>query len=103
MNAGNRKQTENSDPIEQRKKLSFEQAEGLAPLPSQLARGAISQEFRAALWAALHSRLEYYRYSIGETSYVGDPWETILRDAHVYRDHLAIDDSRPTSTLSWVT
>jgi len=34
-----------TDPLEQRKKLSFEQAEGLAPMPSQLERGKIRLNF----------------------------------------------------------
>jgi hypothetical protein len=79
-------------PLEPRKKISFEQAEGLEPLPSQLKRGEISGEFRAVLWALLHSELEDGRHSDGSHSYLGDPWHRILIDAHVYRDHKAVDD-----------
>jgi hypothetical protein len=75
--------------LEHRKKLSFEQGEGLAPMPSQLARGEISQEFRAALWAAIHSRLELGRGMEAGMSYLYGPWEFILRDVHVYRDLVA--------------
>jgi hypothetical protein len=92
MNAGNRKQSKNPDPLEQRKKLSFEQAEGIAPLPSQLAVGEISQEFRAVLWGEIHSHLELGRGWESGRSYLYGPWEIILRDAHIYRDHLPIDE-----------
>jgi hypothetical protein len=89
MNAGKHKQT---DPLEQRKKVSFEQAEGIEPMPSQLAQGEISQESRAVLWNDLHHRFEDHRESITGTLCVGDPWGAILRDVHVYRDHRPIDD-----------
>jgi hypothetical protein len=42
------------DPLAERKKLTFEEAQGSAPLPRQLALGEISQEFRAALWNRLN-------------------------------------------------
>jgi hypothetical protein len=78
--------------LEERKRLTFEQAEGIAPLPSQLRPGEISQEFRAILWAELVPRLEEWRHSSGGYSYLGGPWSFILRDAHVFRDHKPIDD-----------
>jgi hypothetical protein len=53
-----------SDPLADRKKLSFEQAEGLAPLPTQLKRGEISKEFRAILWAELHRAFEAHRVDV---------------------------------------
>jgi hypothetical protein len=78
-----------SDPLKERKKLSFKQAEGTAPLPSQLKRKEISKEFRAALWAEIYSELERARLSYSENDYLNDPWDTILRDAQVYHDHSA--------------
>ena len=84
--------TQKPDPLEQRKKLSFEQAEGIAPMPSQLARGDISQEFRAVLWDELHARLDYCKHTYGGTSFLEGPWETVLKNAHVFRDHKPIDD-----------
>ena len=39
-----------ADEFDDRKKLSFEQAEGAAPLPSQLKLKELSQQLRAALW-----------------------------------------------------
>jgi hypothetical protein len=83
--------TSNSDALEQRKKLSFEQAEGVAPMPSQLARGAISQEFRAVLWFVLAGELERHRVHSGSDGPLHDPWLTILQEAHAYRHH-RLDD-----------
>jgi hypothetical protein len=81
-----------SDPLEQRKQLTFEQAEGFAPLPTQLEREVISQEFRAVLWADLHSRFEHHRYRMSGGDVLSNPWKTILRDAWVFRNHKAIDE-----------
>ncbi len=92
MNA--EKPEKNADPLAERKKVSFEQAEGLAPMPSQLAIGDISEEFRAVLWSEIHSRLELGHLMEG-SAYLSDPWNTILRDAHVFRDHRAIDEFPP--------
>jgi hypothetical protein len=47
-----------TDNIEERKKLSFEQAEGIESLPSQLALQEVSPELRAALWHLVHRRLQ---------------------------------------------
>jgi hypothetical protein len=91
MNAGNCKKTD-PDPLGERKKLSFEQAEDIAPLPSQLKRGEISQEFRAVLWSELHSQFQHCRYSISGTSLLNDPWNQILMDVHVYRNHQLVDE-----------
>ena len=90
MNGEDTKQ--NADPLAERKKLWFQQAERLAPMPSQLARGEISQEFRAVLWAEIHSRLKFGRAMEAGSAYLNDPWDTILRDAHVFRDHRAVDE-----------
>lgn len=81
-----------TDPLEQRKKLSFEQAEGLAPMPSQLERGKISPEFRAVLWSHVRQMLERHRdHTPPGTVFLQEPWATILAQAHIYRDH-QLDD-----------
>jgi len=87
-----KKQSTSPDPLEARKRLTFEQAEGLKPLPSQLKRGEISQEFRAVLWAELASELEDGRHTDAGSGYLDGPWAKILKDVHVYRDHRAVDD-----------
>lgn len=71
-----------------RKSLTFEQAEGLAPLPTQLDRKVLSKELRAKLWAFVHSRmLPQYTAILSGTG----PWRTILVDIHVNHHHLRID------------
>ena len=79
-----------SDPLAHRKKLSFEQAEGITPLPTQLARGEISQQFRAVLWSLVKEQLDYVEDAYGFST-VCEPWLTILRDAHILRDHMVSD------------
>jgi hypothetical protein len=82
------------DPYAERRKLSFEQAEGAAPLPSQLKLKEISQELRATLWGVIYDHLsEATRTSqmFGEP-YLGPPWEGILRYMHVARDHAMADE-----------
>jgi hypothetical protein len=77
------------DPHAERRKLTFEQAEGLAPLPRQLAQGEISQEFRAVLWDTLDKIIkEHSRYTTMESyAYFQKPWSTMLKDLRVYRYH----------------
>lgn len=84
-------EVEKNDPLEARKRLTFKQAEGIDPLPTQLQRGQISQQFRAVLWALLHAELLRHRYSF-EDEYLPEPWDTILRDAHVHYDHKPVDE-----------
>lgn len=79
--------------IDDRMKLSFEQAEGAAPLPSQLQLREISRELRAVLWDAVHDHLNgainYVSYG---DNYVGEPWSIILKAEHVFRQHKMTDD-----------
>jgi hypothetical protein len=51
-----------ADPLAARKKLTFAQAEGIAPLPSQLKRREISQEFRALIWNWVRRAIETSSY-----------------------------------------
>lgn len=61
--------------VEERKKLSFEQAEGAEPLPSQLQLREISPQLRALLWERvyhfLRSATEHSDYS---WDYLDKPW-----------------------------
>jgi hypothetical protein len=69
---------------EDRIRLSFEQAEGVEPLPSQLQLREVSSELRAVLWNTIRSSL------VGSTTRTGhleNPWLTILREEYVYRQH----------------
>jgi hypothetical protein len=74
--------------VSDRQALTFEQAEGIDPLPSQFARGQISNQFRAALWQLLKREFErqFERSAFGG-GFLARPWSTILEDAHVYRYH----------------
>ncbi len=45
------------DPYADRKALTFEQAEGIVPLPTQLLPKEVSQELSALLWAVVHASL----------------------------------------------
>jgi hypothetical protein len=82
-----------SDDIEKRKKISFEQAEGVAPLPAQLQLREVSPQLRAVLWDLIHHHLDgAIKRPDYNSAYVGNPWATILKDEHVYRRHQMADD-----------
>jgi hypothetical protein len=79
--------------IEERKKLTFEQAEGIEPLPSQLQLREVSPKLRAALWNRIHSYLDNAtEHSTYGFSYIEKPWSTILKDEYVYRQLGMADD-----------
>ena len=83
------------DPYKERRNLTFEQAEGIEPLPQQLALGDLSERARVRLWKVLYDSLvKHRRYS--STGYGGpwleDPWKTILYDKHVLRDDQYADE-----------
>ena len=77
---------------QRRRGLTFEQAEGIHPLPSQLNRTEVSPELRAVLWSYIHERLS--STARREVSYLvlGSPWKTVLKAVHVYRNHLPADE-----------
>jgi hypothetical protein len=81
----------NDDEVARRKRLTFAQAEGAAPLPTQLKRTEISSELRAVLWNYIYRELEETADTATWT-YVGEPWRTILRDVHVYLFHQPADE-----------
>lgn len=72
-------------------RLTFEQREGLAELPSQLQPRTLSKELRALLWEIVFDSidLDYDRN-------VREPWRTILRDRHVRRLHRMVDQFDPS-------
>ena len=81
------------DDIQNRKKLSFEQAEGVEPLPSQLQLREVSPQLRALLWERIHRYLnEATEFRDYDTNYIGDPWGTILKHEYVLRQHKMADD-----------
>lgn len=80
------------DPSAERRKLTFEQAEGMVPLPTQLALGHINQEVRSALWLVVHSSLCEARSRHPYIDDITEPWHTVLLRKHVVRDHEMVDD-----------
>jgi hypothetical protein len=88
-----------------RTKVTFEQAEGLEALPSQLKPTELTKALRARLWAVLNSHLNKATKSIDSVVYrpaIQGAWVTILYDAHVTRWHLPADefDAKPDSQKS---
>jgi hypothetical protein len=85
----------NSDPFELRKKLSFEQAEGAEPLPSQLKLKELSPELRALLWQAIYYSFERCRLPAGgrgaRSEFIGE-WHNIFYTMHVEREHRMADE-----------
>jgi hypothetical protein len=82
------------DPYADRKKLTFAQAEGVEPLPTQLALGVLSQRLRARLWNPVHLSLksaEDDAHFVGGGSFLRQPWEVILYRKHVFRDDRMAD------------
>lgn len=76
-----------------RTKVTFEQAEAVEPLPSQLKPKELTPRLRAALWDIVfqHLNASIRRIEMGPTVLV-DPWKTILYDKHVVRDHRPADE-----------
>ena len=85
------------DPYAARKKLTFAQAEGIEPLPTQLALKRLSPQLRAMLWnivyrSMLESR-QHHDWTTGvRGSYLRSPWEELLYRKHVFRDHRMADE-----------
>ncbi len=76
------------DAYADRKRLTFEQAEGFEPLPAQLRLKEISKELSALLWAIV-----YHSTRVGLEQYILAPnWTTILFDYHVTRRYKAADE-----------
>ena len=82
------------DAFADRGQLTFEQAEGVAPLASQLLLKEVSQQLRSLLWKFVHEELtEDTTYSsMGGNDYFREKWKAILYDKHVYRDELMAND-----------
>jgi hypothetical protein len=83
--------TTNDDEIARRKELTFAQAEGAEPLPTQLKRTEVSKQLRAVLWNYVYGQLQ--ATAVRNTfMYVGDPWRTALKDVHVHQFHEPADE-----------
>ena len=81
-----------------RKRLTFEQAEGAEPLPSQLKLKEVSNELRALLWNIFFRELGS---ELEEGGYLSEPIVTLLYEWHVKRQFKAADEFSP-KYLNWV-
>ncbi|WP_430437735.1 AbiJ-NTD4 domain-containing protein [Oceanibaculum nanhaiense] len=83
-----------SEELEARKKLTFEQAEGVEPLPPQLALKEVSKALRAALWHVIYESMKRdLKYpDSGGRPWIAGAWEKVLRKKHVYIDHNPSDE-----------
>jgi hypothetical protein len=87
------------DEFAERRRLTFEQAEGAEPLPTQLKLKELSQEFRAIAWARVHGSIRADTHAAAFGNRVDGPWRQILQDRHVFRLHLPLDEFDNTAKL----
>jgi hypothetical protein len=81
--------------LERRRRLTFEQAEGLAPLPQQLQRTEVSPQLRAHIWNLVHSELRGCSRKTFREHSILDPWHSILKQIHVQHYHRMADEFSP--------
>ncbi|KQX21781.1 MULTISPECIES: hypothetical protein [Ensifer] len=85
-----------------RRHITFSQAEGIDPLPSQLRLGELSAAAKARLWAIFHGQIDRSTTDYGRR--VGDPVLSIARRHWVQAQHRMVDefDYRTSSvTENW--
>jgi hypothetical protein len=80
------------DPLAERKRLTFEQAEGAQPLPRQLHLKEVSPELRAMLWDLVFGEVSDAKRHDGSQYIVSGPWYDLLKEHHVYRLHKMADE-----------
>jgi hypothetical protein len=80
-----------ADDFKDRKGLTFEQAEGAEPLPTQLKLKEMSELLRSALWAAIYEDMRESQYQGG----LSTEWERVTYDWHVYRKNRPVDEFKP--------
>lgn len=83
---------------EDRKRLTFEQAEGAEPLPSQLKLKEISPELRARLWSVFHQLLTEARQKSpwGAEDELEGRLPEVLYEWHVVRCYQPADEFAPS-------
>lgn len=85
--------------------MTFAQAEGAEPLPTQLALRTISAELSAALWAVIHDNLsECIRYPenvYGGSKRLYDPWKAMLTAWWVTHEHQNIDEFPDAASIHY--
>ncbi|MDF0581602.1 AbiJ-NTD4 domain-containing protein [Bradyrhizobium yuanmingense] len=80
------------DEVARRKGITFEQAEGVHRLPSQLARTEVTAELRAVIWGYIYGLIETNARWQNGRHVLGEAWDRLLKDVHVFRDHRPIDE-----------
>ena len=89
-----------------RRALTFSQAEGIDPLPTQLKPRFLSKEIRARIWvviyAALKNELSAERDIYGNRYQIGGAWLNVLSRWWVLVDHKMIDEF-PLSYEYWIS
>lgn len=88
-----------------RKTVTFAQAEGAEPLPTQLKVGEVSGELRAKLWRIIYLYLDEDRTSFDYfPDTIGGKWEVVLQSWHVDAQHKLYDefDDHLDVVVDWV-
>jgi hypothetical protein len=80
------------DGLEDRKRLTFEQAEAVEAPPTQLKLKELSPEFRAIAWAIVLDSIDESRQHDSYGTSVTGGWKSILRERHIFRLHLPADE-----------
>lgn len=76
-----------------RTKVTFEQAEGLDPVPAQLKPKELSSRLRAGLWAAVHAALVQATQNLEWAKPVlKQPWRGMLQNLHIWHHHKPADE-----------
>lgn len=79
-----------------RKLISFEQAEGMEPIPQQMKPKEISPQLRSTMWAALYPTINSIDVGVMSVrTEVDEPWRSIMKNHHVHRRHLPVDEYNP--------
>lgn len=82
-----------------RRSITFEQAEGLEPLPSQLKLKEISPIIKARFWDSIYAKIEKYQ----EYGYVSGPLKAVARAYAIERLNLLMDewDGKPKTLAAY--
>lgn len=76
-----------------RTKVTFEQAEGIEPLPAQLKPQELSQRLRAGLWAVVYQALtDATRRQDFVKPFLIEPWVGMLGSLHIWHHHKPADE-----------
>jgi hypothetical protein len=80
------------DQFADRKRLTFEEAEGAAALPAQLKLKAVTPLMRALLWEKIYAHLKEATDEHDDYPTLDPAWEKIFYNVHILRDHGMADE-----------